>query len=106
MFDQHLQRENPIWHIRLELCVADEHDSRLNGGGGQEIEEGLNSLNVAEVLANWVLKAVLVMERDLSPRVMFGIPKNPTAVVLGLDHKHPKTGHQNVVNLSCAASVL
>ena len=59
------------------------------------------SLDVSQVLLEWVLAQVLlsVGKFDCPVRVI-SLPKDPSADVLGFDHKHSKNGDNDVVNLS------
>jgi len=53
--------------LRFELGIASKHDQRMNVLGWNEVQDLLNGLDVLVVLAERVLKLVLVFEGNLSP---------------------------------------
>ena len=51
------------------------------------------------VLENWILKFELHPVEHLRPRGVLGVRKDPTLVILGLDHEHAESRYQDVINL-------
>ena len=54
---------------------------------------------------NWVLKLELRFEYDLCPSLILGVSKNPTLVVLSLNHEYAIARNQNVVYLCRAITM-
>ncbi len=99
MINESWQRVNTGRHVRLELCTASEHNRRLDCLGRQEIKKLLNGTHVPHVLEYWILKFELPPVEHLCPRRVLGVCKDPTLVILGLNHEHPEPRYQDVINL-------
>ena len=62
----------------------------------------MNGTNVPKVLKNGILELRLHMKYNLCPVLVFGVSKNPTAVILGFYDEDAKSRNENMVNLSCS----
>lgn len=102
MINESRQRVNTRRHLRLELCSTSEHNCRLDCLGWQEIKKLFNGTYVPHILKDRILKFELPTVEHLCPRRVLGVCKDPALVILGLDHEHPETGYQDVINL-CGA---
>ena len=50
------------------------------------------------VLKDWILKSELPPVKHLCPRRVLSVCKDPTLVILGLNHEPPELGYQDVIN--------
>lgn len=87
--------------IGFEYGVAGEHDEGMKIVIGQ-IEQGLERLDVAVVLAQRVLEPGFLLENLLGPLALVGTAEDPAGVVLGFDDEDAGGGDQDVVNLGGA----
>jgi hypothetical protein len=98
------QIKHSIWYFGLELGISCEHDRRLYLFGGQELEQVSNSAQMKKILKDWILELRLSPVDDLRPPCLFGVRKDPAAVVLRLDHESAKARDEDVVDLCCAVA--
>src|SRR5574343_435282 len=91
--------EHAIWFARLKLSLPSKNHQRMKCICGQEVEKLFHRLQMKPVLHKRILKSKLGFEEHLCPLSLLGIGKDPTFVILCLNHKDAKPRNQNVINL-------
>jgi hypothetical protein len=94
------QCEDPIRDVGLKYCISGKYNSGMDDVGLQEFEELSDGANMPVVLANRVLEVELGSIQHLCPVAVLSARKEPAVVVLGLDYEYPKSGYEDVIDLS------
>ena len=72
----------------FELGIAGKHDQRMNVLGWNEVQDLLNGFDVLVVLAERILKLVLVFDEDLRPGGRGRVGADPATIMLRFDYKY------------------